>query len=134
MPDYQDDVMSIPNAPHWLNHSHVEIRPDVLASDQEWIANQTNHVVNPGTQFARIEVSTGSANILLVKRMVVSGVVAVNRPGGRVKTVALPQDADKLLSYDLDYIAEQISALNEPMSAQAQTDFLPSASAPSAGN
>lgn len=134
MPEYQDDIMSIPNAPHWLNHSHVEVRPDVLASDQEWIANQSNTVVNPGTQFARIESKVGSANILLVKRMVVSGVVAVNRPGGRVKTVNLPQDAGKLLAFDLDYIAGQISALNEPMSAEQQASFLPSVNGQSAAN
>lgn len=132
MPEYQEDIIAIPNAPHWLNHSHVEVRPDVLAKDQEWIANQTNRVINPGTKFARVEVDTGSANILLVKRMVVSGVVAVNRPGKRVKTVTLPDGAGDLLAGDLDYIAGQISVLNEPMDAEAQADFLPSANEPSA--
>lgn len=124
---YQENTIGIENAPWWLPHSHVEIKEDLLAEDQEWIANQANTVVNPGTQFARIEVNTGSANILLAKRMVVSGVVAVNRPGGRVKTVNLPQDTSKLLAQDLQYIVEQISKLNEPMDAEAQQDFLPSA-------
>lgn len=131
MQQYQENTISIENAPWWLNHSYVQIKEDLLAEDQEWIANQANTVVNPGTQFARVEVNTGSANILLAKRMVVSGVVAVNRPGGRVKTVQLPQDTGKLLMQDLQYIVEQISKYNEPMDAQAQADFLPPVSEPS---
>lgn len=127
MQQYQEDTIAIDNAPWWLNHSYVQIKEDLLAEDQEWIANQANKVVNPGTQFARVEVNTGSANILLAKRMVVSGVVAVNRPRGRVLTVNLPQDTSKLLAQDLDYIVAQIGKYNEPMDAEAQQDFLPSA-------
>lgn len=126
-----DSVIGITNAPWWLNHSHVEIKEDLLAEDQEWVSNQTTKIINPGTKFARVEVAAGSANILLVNRMVVSGVVAVNRPGGRVKTVNLPGDVGKLLEQDLEYIVGQIQALNEPMSAEQQADFLPSANEPS---
>lgn len=131
MQQYQENTLAIENAPWWLNHSQVVVKEDMLAEDQEWITNQLARVVNPGTQFASMEVSAGSSNILLVKRMVMSGTVAVNRPNGRVKTVSLPQDAGKLLSQDLDYIVAQINKNNEPMSAQAQTDFLPPVSEPS---
>jgi hypothetical protein len=134
VPSFQDETITIDNASWWMNHSIVVIREDMLAEDSEWIGNQSTRVVNAGTQFARIESSLGSANILLVKRMVVSGVVAVQRLNGRVKTVNLPQDAGKLLSQDLDYIAEQISKYNAPsapMTEAQQQDFLPAATAPS---
>jgi hypothetical protein len=130
VPSFQDETITIDNASWWMNHSIVVIREDMLAEDSEWIGNQATRVVNAGTQFARIESSLGSANILLVKRMVVSGVVAVQRLNGRVKTVNLPQDAGKLLSQDLDYIAEQINKYNAPsapMTEAQQQDFLPSA-------
>lgn len=132
MQQYQENTIAIENAPWWLNHSQVVIKEDMLAEDQEWVTNQIVRVVNAGTPQATVETLPGSSNRLLVQRMVVSGVVAVNRPNGRVKTVNLPQDAGKLLSQDLDYIVAQINKLNEPMDAQAQADFLPSASEPSA--
>lgn len=130
----QENVIGIKNAPWWLNHSHVEIREDMLAEDQEWIANNSTSVVNPGTEFARVEVAAGSTNLLLVQRMVVSGVVAVQRPNGRVKTVELPGDTPKLLAKDLEYIVTQINAANELMTTEQKEDFLPSASAPSKEN
>lgn len=130
----EENTIGIPNAPHWLNHSHVLIKEDFLAEDQEYIANNTTRIINPGTQFARVDTSLGSANILLVKRMVVSGVVAVQRPNGRIKTVTLPAEASKLLSTDLDYIVAEINKANAPMTEEQQQDFLPAASAPSATN
>lgn len=121
----QEDTVGIPNAKWWLPHSHVIIKEDLLAEDQEWIANNSTQLVNPGTQFARIDSRLGSANLLLIKRMVVQGVVAVKRSGDRIKTVNLPQDAHKLMATDLQYIAAQIQALNEPMTEGEQEDFLP---------
>jgi hypothetical protein len=126
-----EDTIGIPNASWWLNHSHVEIKEDLLAEDMAWIANNCTRVVNPGTQFARVEQSLGDNNILLVKRMVKSGVVAVERANGRVKTVSLPQDAGKLLQQDLEYIVEQINKNNAPMDEAQQQDFLTGADAPS---
>jgi hypothetical protein len=122
-----ENTIGIPNASWWENHSQVLIKEDLLAEDQEWITNNTTKVVNPGTQFARTEQSLGSVNILLIKRMVVSGVVAVKRSGDRIKTVNLPQDASKLLAQDVDYIVGEISKYNAPMSDQEQSDFLNSA-------
>lgn len=126
-----NNTIALVNATHWLNHSNVLIKEDMLAEDMAWIANNSTRVVNPGTQFARIEQSLGDSNILLVKRMVVSGVVAVNRSNGRVKTVNLPQEAGQLLQQDLEYIVEQINKYNAPMTEAQQQDFLNSADAPS---
>lgn len=137
IPASPDEVITIKNAPWWENYSIVTIKEDFLAEDQEWIANNTTKIINSGTKDVQIESSLGSANILLVKRMVVSGVVAVKRANDRVKTVNLPQDARKLLSQDLDYIAEQINKYNAPsmpMTQEQQQDFLPSANAPSEAN
>lgn len=129
-----ESTIGIPNASWWMPHSQVLIKEDLLAEDQEWITNQTTRIINPGTQFARVEQSVGSAGILLVKRMVVQGVVAVKRSNDRVKTVNLPQEANKLLSQDIEYITEQIGKYNQPMSTQEQQDFLTSASEPSGTN
>lgn len=126
MPTTDNDMLHIPNAAWWLPHSHVEIREDLLAEDQEWISNQSSRVVNAGTPGARVESSLGSASVLLVRRMVVQGVVAVRRSGGRIKTVQLPSEAGKLLSFDLEYIVTQIGKYNEPMTEDEQSDFLPS--------
>lgn len=126
------NTITIDNAPHWLNHSHVVIKADFLAEDQEWIANQSTQVINPGTTFARVESKLGSANLLVVKRMVIEGIVAVKRHGGRIKTVRLPQESHLLLASDLDYIVAQINKFNEPMTEEEQTDFLPSANGLSA--
>lgn len=126
-----ENTIVLDNAAWWMNHSQVQIREDLLAEDQEWIANNATRVVNAGTQFARVESSLGSANLLLVKRMVVSGVVAVKRSGDRIKTVNLPQDAGKLLAQDLDYIAGKINEYNQPMTTEQQQDFLPAVSEPS---
>jgi hypothetical protein len=131
MVENTDNTIPLVNAPHWLNHSHVLIKEDYLAEDEEWIANQTTKIVNQGTQNAQVEIKAGSTNILLVKRMVVSGVVAVNRANGRVKTVNLPQEAAQLLAPDLAYIAAQINQYNQPMTQEQQSDFLPSANGPS---
>lgn len=129
----QEDTIGIPNAKWWLAHSTVLVREDLLAEDSEWIGNQSTQVINPGTPFARIEARLGSANLLLVKRMVVQGVVAVRRANDRIKTVNLPQDAHKLLAADLDYIASQIQELNKPMTEEEQTDFLAGANGHSEG-
>ena len=120
----QENVIAIPNAPHWLNHSHVVVKEDLLAEDQEWIANQSTQIINAGTQEPRIEAKFGSTNLLLVRRMVIEGVVAVKRSGDRTKTVSLPADAHKLLASDLDYIARQIQVMNTPMTEGEQQDFL----------
>lgn len=126
-----ENTIGIENAAWWLNHSHVLIREDFTADDQEWVANQGTRVVNPGTQFARIEANLGSENRLLVQRMVVEGVVAVKRANDRIKTVNLPKDVSQLLAQDLNYIVAQIQKYNAPMSEEQQADFLPDASVPS---
>lgn len=128
----QQDVIGIENAKWWLPQSHVVIKEDLLVSDQEWITNQTIKIAavgntNGGNGNAEVESRLGSANRLLIERMVVEGVVAVSRPRGRVKTVHLPAEASQLLQADLDYIVEQINALTQPMTAAEQKDFLPGA-------
>ena len=127
-------TIGIPNAKWWLPHSHVVIKEDFLAEDQEWIGNQTNRVIGAGTPMAQVVTQLGSANVLLVKRMVTQGVVAVKRANDRIKTVHLPAEAGQLLSADLEYIAQQIAQHNTPMTEEQQEDFLPSADEPSAAN
>lgn len=124
------DTVGIANAPHWLNHSIVTIKADYTAGDQAWILNQITL-----TPTDDAHVTERHQDILKVKRMVLPGsVVAVPRPGGRTKTVNLPQEASQLLVPDLDYIVSQIDAANKPMTAEEQAAFLASASAPSGGN
>lgn len=127
-------TIAIPNASWWMPHSQVLLKEDLLAEDQAWIANQTTRIVNPGTSFARVESYLGDASILLVKRMVVHGTVAVKRSGDRVKTVTLPQEAGRLLRQDLDYIASKINEYNQPMTEEQQQDFLPAANGQSETN
>lgn len=121
----EEHTIGIINAPWWLNHSHVLIREDMLAEDSAWIANQSTRLVGAGTANPQIEFQAGNTNIFLVKRMVVQGIVAVKRANDRVKTVHLPQEAEKLLSQDLDYIVAQINKHNQPMTEDEQRDFLP---------
>ena len=105
-----DGLTNIPNAPHWLNNSVVIVKEDYTAGDEAWILNQLVRIDSTSAQ-----VTGKHKDILTIQRMVQPGsVVAVNRSGGRVKTVHLPQEADELLWSDTQYIVEQITRLNEP--------------------
>lgn len=125
------DITNIPNAPHWLNHSVVIVKEDYTAGDEAWILNKLVSI-----DATSVQMTGKHKDILTVQRMVQPGsVVAVQRAGGRVKTVHLPQEAESLLWSDVEYITSQIKQLNEPpMSEEEQTDFLPESNAHSPAN
>lgn len=128
------DIIGIPNAPHWLPHSHVEIKEDYTAADDQWVEARTVKLSVQGTgSKATPDIQAGKARgVLQVERMAQpGGVVAVQRRNGRVKTVHLPQEAEELLLNDLNYIIEQIDALNEVMTPEELNNFLPGAADPS---
>lgn len=122
----QDDTITLPNSPRWANHSFVRVRGLWTAADAASVQNAIVKVTNAGTSSASVETRTGDMTLLKVKRMVVEGVVSITLRGGRKYEVSLPGDAGKLLPLDLDYISDQIDALNELMDPEEQTDFLPS--------
>lgn len=126
-----DNTIPIPNAPHWLNHSMVVLKGPVLAGDGAWVTNQIIAMENAHENGAS---HAGDQLLLKVKRMVKEGTVAVMLHGGATYEVSLPKDVDKLLLVDLVYIAQQIDTVSEPMSAEAQSDFLASANGRSEAN
>lgn len=128
------DIIGIPNASWWLPHSHVEIKEDYTAADDQWVeARIVKLSVQGKGQNMTPDIQQGKARgVLQAERMVQpGGVVAVQRRNGRVKTVHLPQEAEQLLLNDLNYIIEQIDALNEVMGPEEHTNFLPGAAEPS---
>lgn len=130
----QEEPICIDNAAWWLPHSHVLVKEDYTAADEAWVQARMVKIGVQGTGTkATPDMQIGKERgILQVERMVVAGsVVAVQRRNGRVKTVNLPQEAESLLLTDLAYIIGQIEALNEVMTPEEQTDFLPSAGEPS---
>lgn len=130
----EEEPIAIPNAPWWLPHSHVLLKEDYTAADESWVLARTAKMsVQAGSTKATGEVQMGKdRGVLQIERMTIPGsVVAVQRRNGRVKTVHLPQEAEKLLVTDLAYIIGQIEALNEVMTPEEQADFLPGAPAPS---
>lgn len=131
------ETFGIKNAPWWLPHSHVELREDYTAADEQWVQARMVRVgvVGSGSK-ATPDMQLGKERgILQVERMVMPGsVVAVMRRNGRIKTVHLPQDAEQLLLTDLGYIIQQIEALNEVMTPEEQASFLASANGHVAGN
>lgn len=114
------DITNIPNAPHWNNNSVVIVKEDYTASDEAWILNKLVSI-----DAATVQITGKHKDILTIQRMVQPGSrVAVNRSGGRVKTVELPQGAEDLLWNDVAYIVTQIEKLNAPpMSEDEQTAF-----------
>ena len=116
-----EGLTNIPNAPHWLNNSVVIVKEDYTAGDEAYILNQLVRIDSASAQ-----VTGKHKDILTVQRMVQPGsVVAVNRSGGRVKTVHLPQEADELLWSDTQYIVEQITRLNEPPMTEEEVKAFP---------
>lgn len=117
---------SIPNAPHWLNHSFVIAKGRMLSGDVAEITNGmvTVEVVN-GTPI--VITKAGSQNLLKVQRMITSGTVAVMDSDGEKYEVKLPDDAHLLYQEDLEYICAQIDAKSKPLSVEEQKRFLNSA-------
>jgi len=122
-----EETIHIPNAPWWEAHSRVLIKEDFTAGDEAWINNQVSKLKGAGSNKPSIDMQLGNIRILTVQRMVVEGVVAVKRRNGRVKTVQLPQEVERLLKSDIDYIMSQIDEANPDMTEEEQTDFLDSA-------
>lgn len=132
-----ENTFGINNAPWWLPHSHVELKEDYTAADEQWVQARMvkMSVVGAGSKASPDMQMGKERGILQVERMVMPGsVVAVLRRNGRVKTVHLPQEAENLLLTDLGYIIEQIEALNEVMTPEEQTSFLAGANGHVAGN
>ena len=127
MPTEQVDTVAIPNAAWWAPHSFVICKEDMLAEDEAWIQNRLSKIQGYGSNKPSMEMMVGNIRILTIQRMVTSGLVAVTRGSGRIKTVNLPHEAGKLLKSDLDYIFGEIDKLNPDMTEEQQTDFLPSA-------
>lgn len=127
-------AIGLTNAPWWLNHSTVSLKGLYLAEDDAWVNNNIVRVQNANTPNASVETRPGDQAILKIQRMVQSGTVAVMLRGGATYSVSLPNEANKLLPADRDYILSQIDALSQPMSAEEQQAFLASASAPSAAS
>lgn len=122
----ETNPIAIPNAGHWLNHSHVLLKGLYLASDDAWVTNHIVSVTGAGTANVAMETRAGDQALLKVKRMVTEGRVAVLLRDGRKYEVSLPAEVESLLPTDLAYISEQIDALSRPMSAEEQTAFLAS--------
>ena len=119
--------LSIPNAAHWLNHSHVLIKGRMTAGDAAEIANGVVQIEMSGNTPVMIT-KAGLNNILKVRRMVVPGsIVAVMLEGGETYEVSLPDETENLFPDDLGFICEQIDAKSKPLSAKEQQDFLASA-------
>ena len=127
------DTIGIPNAPYWLNHSHVELKGLYLAADDAWVGNQMVSVKGVGAD-AIVENRTGDQALLKIQRMVKSGTVAVMLRSGAIYEVNLPGDVAKLLPGDVAYINEQIDLAGQPMSAEEQAAFLASANGQSETN
>lgn len=126
---FDDNSISVNNAPWWLPHSTVALKGVYLAEDDAAINNQaqTLSLQREGTSNATLTNNSGSVAILKVQRMVTQGTVAVMMRGGKKHEVSLPTQANKLSILDLNYIIEQIDALSQPMSAEEQAAFLASA-------
>lgn len=118
--------IGLKNAPHWLNHSHVLTKGRMTAGDAAEITNGmvSAEVVNG---MPLVITRAGNQNILKVRRMVVQGVVAVMLEDGETYEVALPAQAEELLTDDLDYICAQIDAKSRSLSVEQQQAFLASA-------
>lgn len=124
------DTFKIENAPWWLPHSIVVMREDYTAADESWVQARMMKIgVQRDGQNATPDIQMGKERgVLQVERMVQAGsVVAVLRSAGRTKTVHLPQEAEQLLLPDLNYIIQQIDALNQVIMPEDQANFLPSA-------
>lgn len=126
----QENTIGIDNAPWWLPHSIVVLKEDYTAADETWVQK---NMIKFGTEGRGANMTPDmqmgkERGVLQAERMVQPGsVVAVMRRNGRVKTVHLPQEAESLLLPDLNYIINQIDALNEVMTPEEQANFLPSA-------
>lgn len=129
-----NNAITIKNADHWLNHSHVILKGLFLAGDDAYIANNITSVQGAGTANVNVVMRSGDQTRLKIERMVASGTVAVMLRGGSTYEVDLPTGADNLLPVDAAYILAQIDAMSQPMSAEEQADFLKSANAPSETN
>ncbi len=118
--------ITLKNAPHWLNHSHVLVKGRMTAGD---VAEITNGMVAVEVVNNTPVVITrgGNQNILKVRRMVTQGVVAVMLEDGEKYEVQLPGGVEDLFQDDLDYICAQIDAKSRPLSAEEQKRFLNSA-------
>lgn len=119
--------ITIPNAPHWLNHSYCRLKGLYLAEDDAAISNAIVSITGAGTTNAAVETRAGDQTLLKVQRMVMAGTVAVMLRGGAKYEVNLPGEVGKLLPTDVAYISEQIDATSRPMSAEEQKAFLDSA-------
>lgn len=118
--------ITIPNAPWWLNHSHVLTKGRMTAGDSAAITNGIT-----GTETVNgvptIVMKPGDQNILKVRRMITQGVVAVLLDDGEKHEVKLPDQVEDLLDADLTYICSQIDARGKPMNAEELQRFLASA-------
>lgn len=122
-----DSTITIQNAPWWQPHSHVLLKGLYLAEDEAYVANAIIAITGAGTASPQMETRTGDQTLLKVQRMVRQGTVAVMLRTGQKYEVSLPGEVGKLLPIDLAYIAAQIDATSQPMSAEAQKSFLASA-------
>lgn len=120
--------IALPNAPWWLNHSHVLTKGRMTAGDTAAITNSlvSAEIVN-GTPV--MITRGGNLSIEKVKRMVTSGTVAVMLDDGEKHEVHLPEQAEDLLDDDLTYICAQIDAKGRPMNAEELKAFLASQNA-----
>lgn len=126
MQQYQENTISIENAPWWQPHSHVLLKGLYLAEDEAFVANSIVSITGAGTANAAVETRAGDQALLKVQRMVKQGTVAVMLRTGQKYEVSLPGEVGKLLSVDISYIADQIDAMSKPMSAEEQAAFLAS--------
>lgn len=123
----EESTIGIDNAPWWQPHSMVVLKEDYTAADEEWVQKRSGGMSIQKSGSADLQMGR-SRGILQIERMVQPGsVVAVERRNGRVKTVHLPQEAEKLLLTDLAYIVQQIEMLNNVMTPEEQESFLASA-------
>jgi hypothetical protein len=115
------ETLPIPNAPHWLNNSIVVVKADYEQADEAYVLN-TLVRIDPTS----VSVTGKHRDTIRIQRMVQPGsIVSVKRPGGRVKTVHLPQEAEQLLVEDAAYINAQIDRLNEPVMDEAEQQAFP---------
>lgn len=126
--EFPDNTITIDNAPWWAPHSHVVLRGLFLAEDEAAINNQAQTLSfnREGASNGTLTNQAGSATILKVQRMVQQGTVSVLLHGGRKHDIALPSQASRLSTTDLNYINEQIDLVSRPMTAEEQMRFLAS--------
>lgn len=124
--DFQNDGITIPNAPWWQPHSHVQLKGLYLAEDDAFVTNQTStfSVNGAGTANVTAQAQPGNSAIYKIQRMVRQGTVSIMLRGGAKYEVSLPAQANRLTITDVNYIIEQIDALSQPMSVEEQQAFL----------